>query len=488
METETKPNPANEKFQEISEALEQRNRNRAARLLADCAKAMPEAPQDRIGLATVAARIGESAIARYFATHAAQGEPGSAILLRAGGLLADSGDFAGATKLALRTTEMAKDFAPGWHLNGALQAQMGQIDEAKESLKRAIFIQPRMGAAWLELARIHTFTKDDPLVAQMIQARSPMSSTAPDNQAHFGFAFAKMLRDLGDLQNFWNAVEQSNRLMKTAQPYEKDADTKSAEQVLDLIAKNGSSQLKPAGEPFDRGIFVVGMPYSGCDLVEQILVSHPQVAGGGELNFFGRAATALEDMSVEKITELQTKWENPWRDVGVAYQHMLKSRFGADGRVVDRTIAQTRLTPLIHHVCSGSPIIWMRRNANDVAFECYANHFNGVARWSYDQSDLAHHMALEDKMFSAIAPTLGDKLLVVEYEKLVSAPQAEIARILSHCGLPDDPAPYAPEKKIHPIQTASILSVRKPIDASDVNCSQPFTAAMTTFQTAYAGA
>ena len=34
-------------------------------------------------------------------------------------------------------------------------------------------------------------------------------------------------------------------------------------------------------------MFIVGMPRSGTTLVEQILSSHPAVAAGGELNFWG---------------------------------------------------------------------------------------------------------------------------------------------------------------------------------------------------------
>ena len=33
-----------------------------------------------------------------------------------------------------------------------------------------------------------------------------------------------------------------------------------------------------------RPVFIVGMPRSGTSLIEQILSSHPQVFGAGELN------------------------------------------------------------------------------------------------------------------------------------------------------------------------------------------------------------
>ena len=50
-------------------------------------------------------------------------------------------------------------------------------------------------------------------------------------------------------------------------------------------------------EPSQTPIFIVGMPRSGTTLVEQVLASHPQVFGAGELKNFGRAVAELGDGS-----------------------------------------------------------------------------------------------------------------------------------------------------------------------------------------------
>ncbi len=52
-------------------------------------------------------------------------------------------------------------------------------------------------------------------------------------------------------------------------------------------------------------IFIVGMPRSGTTLVEQIVSSHSQVTGAGELNFakqFGAAiATGITEVNNESL-------------------------------------------------------------------------------------------------------------------------------------------------------------------------------------------
>ena len=52
---------------------------------------------------------------------------------------------------------------------------------------------------------------------------------------------------------------------------------------------------KFAGLDDDRPVFIVGMPRSGSTLVEQILSSHPDVYGAGEVKHLSRALGQLRD-------------------------------------------------------------------------------------------------------------------------------------------------------------------------------------------------
>ncbi|MFC7291204.1 tetratricopeptide repeat-containing sulfotransferase family protein [Hirschia litorea] len=484
METETVL-PA--KLKEIQEALENKNRNKAARLLTEQAKDLPEETVHRLGLAQLAATIGETATTRFYATHAVATDSSSTTALRAATLLADVGDYVNALKMANRVVKTAKEFAPGWNIQGTLQAQFGMFEEAEESLKKAIFIQPKVGAHWLELASFHQFTKSDQVAADMLKIQSTMSSTSPSNQAIFLFAISKMLEDLGEQEQSWHALSNACGHMHKIVQYDHAANTKSVDSVLASLSQNTYAQLKPSPDTSNRPIFVFGNLRSGGTLVQRMLVGHPDVSGGDTMGLMSLAATALTGIGPDELVGVQSKYENPWRDIAAAYHHMVKSRFGAEGRIVDRTMAQARLAPLIHHVMPNAPLIWVRRNLEDTAYSQLKTCFASGGRWTFNLETLGQHMAQEEKLFEAISQALGDKLLVVNYEDIVADPQAQRARIYAHCGLTAD-ADIAETHTLtnNSVLTSSTYAINQPINTNSVGNSEQFSKHMDAFRTAYA--
>ncbi len=484
METETVL-PA--KLKEIQEALENKNRNKAARLLTEQAKDLPAESVHRIGLAQLAATIGETATTRFYATHAVATDSSSTTALRAATLLADVGDYVNALKMANRVVKTAKEFAPGWNILGTLQAQFGMFEEAEESLKKAIFIQPKVAVHWLELASFHKFTNKDPLAAEMLKIQSAMATTSRSNQAIFLFAISKMLDDLGEQQQAWHALSNACVMMEKSVQYDKEGNDKSVNAILTSLAQNTFSQLKPSPDTSNRTIFVFGNLRSGGTLVQRMLMGHPDVAHGDAMGLMSLAATALQGIGPEELLDVQTKYENPWRDMAAAYHHMSKSRFGAEGRIVDRTMGQARLAPLISHAMPNAPLIWVRRNLEDTAYSQLKTCFASGGRWTFNQETMGHHLAQEEKLFEAISKALGEKLLVVNYEDIVADPASQRARIYAHCGLSAD----AEIKETHTLTnnsvlTSSVYDVNQPINSDAVGSSKGFSQHMDTFRAAYA--
>jgi hypothetical protein len=81
--------------------------------------------------------------------------------------------------------------------------------------------------------------------------------------------------------------------------------------------------------------------------------------------------------------------------------------------------------------------------------------------------------------------TLGDRLLVVPFEELVTEPETWIRRILSHCALCEEPQVFTPHENTRVVTTASAMQVRRPINRDGVGSARPYREYLEPFAAAY---
>ena len=101
-----------------------------------------------------------------------------------------------------------------------------------------------------------------------------------ESLVHLYFALAKAYHDQKDFDAAFKNYKKANDLCKKIRKYKIDKD----KEIFSSIKKNfinlDISSLKNIERKF---IFIIGMPRSGTSLTEQILSSHNNVFGGGEL-------------------------------------------------------------------------------------------------------------------------------------------------------------------------------------------------------------
>src|SRR6201999_3664533 len=95
-------------------------------------------------------------------------------------------------------------------------------------------------------------------------------------------------------------------------------------------------------------VFIVGMLRSGTTLVEQILSSHPEVAGAGELTFWTRElAQWLTATSAPAVSQMQLVHSDLGR-ARSAYLQLLAQHSQGKARVVDKLPTNFLSLGLIH--------------------------------------------------------------------------------------------------------------------------------------------
>ncbi|MBO9575380.1 MAG: sulfotransferase [Sphingobium sp.] len=437
-------------------------------------------------LAYIAAGNGEHRLARqamdlavesWGADHAAQ--------FRKVEFLTILGDQQEADVLLSTLPETVPDPATYALSRGTSALNLGRAEEARHYLERVTQLQPHSGFGWFWLSLAVDLAREPGLADSLIAAQPQVSQAPRTERVPYYYALGKTHADRGDHDLAFEAFAKGAKQMRGAISYDHAADRADAARSIEgYSAERIAAIARQQSEPTGRTIFVAGLPRSGTTLVEQILTSHSAVADGGEIsrlvllsNDIGGASWGLlaRHVAAQGAAPAARLWD-----------HWLNELFPASGRVVDKTVTTSRFLGLAAALLPEAPLIWMTRDPLDRAWSCFRTNFSGSAMpWSYRLDDIAAHFRLEDQLLARWRDILGDRLLVLSYEDLVTDPETWIRRVLAHCGLAEEAKVFAPHENPRPVPTASLAQVRRPISRMGIGAAEPYREHLAPFIEAY---
>lgn len=353
----------------------------------------------------------------------------------------------------------------------------GDLGQARLLLDAVLDSRPLAGTAWLARATAGGMSpeQEDRLLALFTQ---DFAAASIGERIPALYATGHVLHQRGDHGRAFAAFDKGAAVHRTILRHDRHADATNAS-----LAIRGTKTTSHA--PRDgRAIFVIGLPRSGTTLVEQILTAHSHVSGGGELNLVRLLAQDAGGTNTAAVAAFEARGRSR-HDLAELYHHLLDQRFGAGGRVVDKTLTGSRTLGLIDAVLPDSPIIWVRRDPLDCAWSCYRTHFTTGAAWSLDQVDMAQHFAIEERLYARWCDLLGERILQVDYSTLVDDSESQIRRILTYCDLPIEDSVFRPEDNNRTVTTSSAVQVRSPINKKGIDSAALYRAHMAPFINAY---
>ncbi len=175
--------------------------------------------------------------------------------------------------------------AMAYDLLGNLLAEVGRFDEAHDCFARAIAIAPLLAGSYYELARCRPVTADDGLIGRIEAAlATPGLEMAQRLRVHL--ALGKAADDLGDYALAMRHFDEADTVRRGSAAFDAAAFDKESNRLIDHCTPDLIARASELGSGDTTPVLIIGMPRSGTTLVEQIVSSHPEVAAGGELNFW----------------------------------------------------------------------------------------------------------------------------------------------------------------------------------------------------------
>ncbi len=371
-----------------------------------------------------------------------------------------------------------------WYDLAVIERQMGAIEDSQVSLENAIALDPLNPTALRVFGVEHKHAYGDEPTKRINLALANYDRFKPEKKVELHFAVAKAAEDVGELACAFAHYENAGRLQGQLTPYRHA----SAQGLLKLTRMNVTratyAKVSELGAASDKSVFVLGMPRSGTSLAEQIIASHPEAHGAGELKLLHRVLDGVSvNGKVINTGEDQGQGTMPTyipgvdlsckglslRERGERYVQAIEALAKAAGlpnakRVVDKMPGNYYWTGVIPFIMPHAHIIHTRRHPVDTCLSIYRIFFPDGMPWSYDQTNLGKVYRAYHEHMQFWEKTLPEGILLsLRYEDVVADLEGQARRVIAHIGLEWDEACLKFYETERPVKTASLSQVRQPI-------------------------
>ena len=342
------------------------------------------------------------------------------------------------------------------NLGGILQG-LGRLEEAEANYRKAITLKPDYAVAHRHLTAIKKFDAQDEQYSKM-QELYLDKNISEEQRCHINFGLAKACEDLGDFEQAFAHYSEGNLLRKKLLNYDINQDVELFKKIkfnYPRIEKNslGSDKLSKNLMP----IFIVGMPRSGTTLVEQIISSHLQVTGAGELSFatqFGALiARGLSEANNESLLNFRGE-----------YLKKLQNVSNGSFIVTDKMPQNFLYIGLLAAVFPEAKIVHVKRKHAAVCWANYKQYFTSKSiGYCYELCDILTYHKLYENLMEFWGKRLSKRIYNIDYELLTVNQESETRQLIEYLGLVWDENCLSPQNNIRSVATASNLQVRQKV-------------------------
>ncbi|MCH9693518.1 MAG: sulfotransferase [Gammaproteobacteria bacterium] len=348
---------------------------------------------------------------------------------------------------------------------------LGKPDEAIAAYESSLSIRPDAGDAWWSLATMPGYAFS-PAQLEVMRGLLEDEDLPQNARISVSFALARAAEKSQQYDDAWKHYELGNRLRRSQVSYDPVQTELTHDSIIETFTANLLNRVTRIDDEGPRPIFIVGMPRSGSTLLEQILASHSQIEGCGELPYIVMLSSSISNAQgsgkryPESVLDMTTEQRLA---LGQNYLYQTRTHRKQDlSCFTDKMPANFSHIGMIHLALPDACIIDARRSPLDTCIANYRQLFAQGKKQSYDLFELADYYLEYRRIMDHWDEVLPGRVLRVQYEDVVADIESQARRILEYCGLPweDECLNFFDNERA--VNTASSEQVRQPIYAKSI--------------------
>jgi len=356
---------------------------------------------------------------------------------------------------------------------------MRLYEEATAALEQALRVAGTNAEVALAFGRLAPRLGRHADAAACLRGALRSTSAPPGTRSNMLIMLGSLLEHEGKYDDAFACYQQGNSAFGSMFPA--DEMLRAAQEIISEF-DSGRMARALAGIQHEenalgpRPIYIIGMPRSGTSLTEQILASHTQVTGGGErpdipavvqhlherLGVMSPYPRVMAELSGSEVVK------EKWAEIAGEYRGVLRALAAGREVVTDKNPINFLYAGLIALLNPRALFVHTMRHPLDNCLSCFTSRLGPGHFYVHDLKALAATYRGYRMVMAHWHELMPGRILDVEYEDMVRAPEASVRRLLDFAGLPFEEGCLRFHENKRLMRTASQDQVTRPIYDSSV--------------------
>ncbi len=372
-------------------------------------------------------------------------------------LLYDEKRFEEAREKYEKVIKIDNNFPQSYLSIGLINSVQGKFEEAKNYFLKAIEKDKFLTEAYVYYVSTRKIDKNDNII-KILEELINNNDLHPKYEQDISYALSKVYFDIDNIDLGFKFLTKAKKLYLKKINFSIEEEKISFQKVKNYFSTKKFKMIDFKDTYKAYPIFIIGMPRSGTSLLEQIISTHSEVFGAGELRIMPR-------IFYDTNWNEKTSPEELFRFVRREYLSNLGKIITSKKFIVDKMPFNFFAVGFILNSIPEAKIVHISRNPMAVCWSNYkSNFFDNIGMdYAHKLESIAEYYIIYNELMNFWRDKYPSRLIEIDYDKFVLDYETNSKSVITEIGLNWENEILKFYENNRVVETNSLLQVRSKV-------------------------